>query len=103
MNSVLRITAVDVRPSRFRSLCVWVCFVLTVLVPASQRSVSAFRSDASIARAQSDATSIPLQAPPPSIFRLGDGGKPFGWSTVVGDFNTDGKPDIAVADHIPRR
>jgi len=34
------------------------------------------------------------------VFRLGDAGAPFRYSTVVGDFNTDGRPDVAVADHV---
>src|SRR5215813_13695640 len=32
-------------------------------------------------------------------FRLGDAAAPFGWSTVVADFDTDGHADVAVADH----
>jgi FG-GAP repeat protein len=32
------------------------------------------------------------------VFRLGSAAKPFGWSTVIGDFNGDGTPDLAVAD-----
>ena len=37
------------------------------------------------------------------LFRLGDAARPFGASTAIGDFNTDGTPDVAVADHIARR
>src|SRR4051812_8081475 len=36
-------------------------------------------------------------------FRLGTAAKPFGWSTVIGDFNADGRPDVAVADRIGQR
>jgi hypothetical protein len=36
-------------------------------------------------------------------FRLGDAARPFGWSTVVSDFNQDGIPDLAIADRTPRR
>lgn len=43
------------------------------------------------------------RAPDQAIFRLGDAAKPFGWSTVVGDFNTDGKADVAIADRIQSR
>jgi len=32
------------------------------------------------------------------VFRLGTAGRPFGWSTAVGDFNADGQPDVIVAD-----
>jgi hypothetical protein len=35
-------------------------------------------------------------------FRLGDAARPFGWSTVVSDFNHDGIPDLAIADRAPR-
>lgn len=53
------------------------------------------------------ATSAPrlFAAPVPDAprFRLGDAARPFGWSTVVGDFNRDGRPDVAVADHVTRR
>ena len=36
----------------------------------------------------------------PPAFRLGDAAQPFGWATAVADFNTDGKPDAAIADRI---
>jgi hypothetical protein len=35
-------------------------------------------------------------------FRLGTAGRPFAWSTAVGDLNADGRPDVAVADRIGR-
>jgi FG-GAP repeat len=35
-------------------------------------------------------------------FRLGNAARPFGWSTVVSDFNHDGIPDLAIADRAPR-
>jgi hypothetical protein len=38
-----------------------------------------------------------------SQFRLGDAGRPFDWSTVIGDFNHDGVPDVAIADRAPQR
>jgi hypothetical protein len=36
-------------------------------------------------------------------FRLGSGAQPFGWSTAVGDLNTDGTPDLVIADHTSHR
>ena len=35
-------------------------------------------------------------------FRLGTAAKPFGWATAVGDFDRDGTPDVAIADHVGR-
>ncbi|PYR88202.1 MAG: hypothetical protein DMF84_28815 [Acidobacteria bacterium] len=55
---------------------------------------------------QSHAVSVSdavLTEPPASgtpTFRLGNAGRPFGSSTVIGDFDTDGNPDVAVADHL---
>ncbi len=40
---------------------------------------------------------LPASAPVPE-FRLGTAANPFGWSTAVGDFNADGRPDVIVAD-----
>jgi hypothetical protein len=51
-------------------------------------------------------TSSQTPSPGPSTdqpaFRLGTGAKPFGWSTVIADFDRDGRPDVAVADHVGR-
>jgi len=35
-------------------------------------------------------------------FRLGDAARPFAWATVIADFNADGRPDVAIADHMVR-
>jgi hypothetical protein len=35
-----------------------------------------------------------------AVYRSGDAAGPFGWSTVIADFNTDGQLDVAVADHV---
>jgi len=34
------------------------------------------------------------------LYRLGSAGRPFAFSTAVGDFNADGRPDVIVADRI---
>jgi hypothetical protein len=36
-------------------------------------------------------------------FRLGTAAGPFGWSTAIADFNTDGTPDLVIADRAPER
>jgi len=81
-----------------RSLCVWVCVALALLVPASRAGVASSRAVTSADISASDRVSIAPSTSP--RFRLGDAARPFGWSTAIGDFNTDGKPDVAIADHI---
>jgi hypothetical protein len=44
----------------------------------------------------------PPQSASSPAFRLGTAAGPLGWSTVIGDFDTDGTPDVAVADRIVR-
>jgi hypothetical protein len=83
-----------------RSLCVWVCVALALLVPVSGAGVAASRAVASAEVSGSDRASIAPAATP--RFRLGDAARPFGWSTAIGDFNTDGTLDVAVADHVGR-
>jgi hypothetical protein len=48
------------------------------------------------------AASVPRDGSP-AAFRLGTAGRPFGWSTAVGDLNADGRADYAVADRVGRR
>jgi FG-GAP repeat len=55
------------------------------------------------------ASSTPVAAPASHsasaslpAFRLGTAAGPFGWSTAIGDFNSDGTPDIAIADRVSR-
>jgi|SRR5262245_17129651 len=67
-----------------------------MLVPAARAGVAASQPGAS---AVSTIDHILTESTDAPAFRLGDAGRPFNWSTAVGDFNTDGEPDVAVADH----
>ena len=44
----------------------------------------------------------PASQTPPALprFRLGTAAGSLGWSTAVADFNTDGTPDLAIADRV---
>jgi FG-GAP repeat protein len=48
------------------------------------------------------ASVTPVPAPTPG-FRLGTAGRPFAWSTAIGDLNADGRPDVAIADRLGSR
>jgi hypothetical protein len=37
------------------------------------------------------------------LFRLGTAARPFGWSTAIADFNSDGTPDLVIADRASQR
>jgi hypothetical protein len=78
----------------------------TALSAVPQASSS---TDETVSARDRDACSI-TQAPPCATarpgapqFRLGDAGLPFAWSTGVGDFNTDGRVDVAIIDRISRQ
>jgi hypothetical protein len=53
--------------------------------------------------APATAAAAEATAPPAGGFRLGTAGRPFAWSTAIGDLNADGRPDFAIADRIGRR
>jgi len=74
-----------------------VCFALAMLVLAGRAPVAAQHAHASDVAASSRPSTASSGV---ARFRLGNAARPFGWSTAIGDFNTDGEPDVAVADHI---
>ena len=79
------------------------CFAVGILVPANGVVTASTRAHAS-----TPLTSFSLQlrdstVPGKPVFRLGNAARPFGWSTAIGDFDRDGMPDVAVADHIGRQ
>lgn len=75
---------------------------MVVFVPVTQGRLSATSRGADVAASSNDGIDT-ARANSGPLFRLGDAARPFSWSTAVGDFNTDGEPDVAVADHIGRR
>jgi hypothetical protein len=79
------------------------CFAVAVLLPAGGRFTTALHAAAPLPTiAPGEHPTGPARSDGP-LFRLGDAARPFGGSTAIGDFNTDGTPDVAVADHVARR
>jgi FG-GAP-like repeat len=79
------------------------CFAVAVLLPAGGQFATAAHAAAPAATTAPDAHPTPSARPDAPLFRLGDAARPFGGSTAIGDFNTDGTPDVAVANHVARR
>ncbi|PYQ73233.1 MAG: hypothetical protein DMG04_14585 [Acidobacteria bacterium] len=101
MNTVVRNTLGDATRLLRRSL--YVCAAFVLLASATSQAETGPLIDRSPASSLPDAVRT---EPAPSgrvAFRLGNAARPFSWSTAIGDFNTDGKPDVAVADRIGRR
>lgn len=81
------------------TICSWTTLIVLVLL-----SFVATNSFAAGENGLNDG-SVAVAVTPPvngAAFRLGDAARPFDWSTVVGDFNHDGVPDLAIADRTPR-
>jgi hypothetical protein len=79
----------------------WVCCALALLSSSSTHRLAAAAADDAALIFASELTPPDRSEQP--IFRFGDAARPFGWSSVVNDFNADGKPDVAVADHVAGR
>src|SRR5262245_35540719 len=84
--------------SATRSVFALLSVAWALLAPGAHRSSPVDSSRSVAAFERRDARPRDDDARP--AFRLGDSARPFGWSTVVGDFNTDGTPDVVVADHV---
>jgi len=78
------------------------CAALLVLASVNSQAQPTSQAGRSRVSSVSGASLIEAPASDAAVFRLGNAAKPFGWSTVIGDFDTDGKPDVAIADHIGR-
>src|SRR4051812_2268869 len=90
------------RPSPLRLLrTLWCVAAICALAAASFAAVSS-RHAAAAGRWTAFVSPPASAAVPPgrSIYTLGDAARPFAWSTVIADFNTDGRADVAVANHI---
>jgi hypothetical protein len=86
--------------SRTRPSCrhsAWVLALLTILAWIGIRGEATAAAADAMNPARADAF--------PRAFRLGTAAAPFGWSTAIGDLDSDGRPDFAIADrpdHRPR-
>ena len=85
-----------------RPLCACTCAALVVLASVNFQAQPRSHAGRSGVSSVSGASLIEASASGAAVFRLGNAARPFGFSTVIGDFDTDGKPDVAVADHIGR-
>jgi hypothetical protein len=81
----------------------WLTFIACSSPQNHTARVAASREQATAAEPAQTAQPESPTAEPVSRFRLGTAARPFGWSTVIGDFNTDGTPDMAVADRTSGR
>jgi hypothetical protein len=85
------------------SVSLWLTLIFCAL--ARHQPALPAASDPSAANiVSSAATTRPAPVTPPTLpaFRLGTAARPFGWSTIVGDLNTDGTPDLVIADRTSR-
>ncbi len=77
------------------------CLAFALVVLGGGQRVAAVPADPSPTTTTSPSARATASSPwaePP--FRLGNAAQPFNWSTVIGDLNRDGKPDVVVADHV---
>ena len=101
MNQFVRNTLGDAACVARRPLFAGTCIALVLLASANSHAQSG--SHAGRSQVSSTPRASVIEAPSSgaaAAFRLGNAARPFAWSTAIGDFDTDGKPDVAVADHI---
>src|SRR5262249_38543522 len=82
---------------------VWmVALVGCVLVPVADGGPSAdTAATTSLTGAGAEFPLLPAEGE--GAFRLGTAAGPFGWSTVIADFDTDARPDFVIADRVGSR
>jgi hypothetical protein len=85
---------------RRASVCAYACALMVLLASGWYRESLQPFVERLPALSRSGATRAEPTDSGAQLFRLGSACKPFCWSTVIGDFNRDGRPDVAVADHI---
>jgi hypothetical protein len=79
----------------------WLALIFCAIA-RHQPALHATSDRSAIAGVASAATAHPAAVTPLSVFRLGTAARPFGWSTTIGDLNTDGTPDLVIADRTSR-
>ena len=80
--------------------CLGTLFLLLASVPTHGDPVSVATRSRLCATRHDWLTESPGTGTP--TFRLGSAARPFEWSTIIGDFNADGRPDVVVADRVGR-
>ena len=93
----------DVRRPALRAARTWAWFALALHVPTASQTIFSAHRDAAQALPTTKAVRSGSLTPGRPIYRLGNAARPFDWSTAIGDFNADGEPDFAIADHSARR
>ena len=79
----------------------WVCFALVLLSSSTTHRLAAVAAANAVVIFAPELTASDRSEQP--VFRFGDAARPFGSSSVINDFNADGKPDVAIADHVVGR
>ena len=101
MNQFVRNKLGDAARVVRRPLSVGTCAALVLLASVNSHAQSGSHAERSRIFSTPGVPIEPLSSDA-AVFRLGNAARPFAWSTAIGDFDTDGKPDVAIADHIGR-